>query len=178
LFEHYERILAPLCDLPRLGELTDKQVEIVALAVAELENFKPSLGRKLVFGSKAAHFVFPWLVPVISSDVVRGIENMRRLQLDGAEGDFLAAFFGYKRSEGVWVKFGDDPEQNGAAYFEYLLLGNTLLKNFDDRDYMGKFGESLCLDFRIDAKLFEWALVSWDPRLLGHEVPRQRRRSR
>jgi len=149
-FEGMEEILTPLARLPRLGLLDGEQLKAVALAVWQLEQFKHTKSGKLVFGSKAAHFVFPWLVPIVSSDVVRGIEDFRR------HSTAIDDIFGRKNT----MKFGSDPEKNLRAYFEYLDFGNHMLETFDCQIFLGS---KVRVDFGLDAKMYEWLWVSLDP---------------
>jgi len=149
-FEGMEGILAPLARFPRLGLLDQDQLEAVVLAVWQLDQFKHTKSGKLVFGSKAAHFVFPWLVPIVSSDVVRGIEDFRRRTM------LIDGMFGRKNA----MKFGPDPEENLRAYFEYLDFGDRMLETFDCQAFLAG---NVRVDFGLDAKMYEWLWVSQDP---------------
>jgi hypothetical protein len=149
-FSSLARIVKPLLTLPALGKLTDEQCEQVVLAVAECEQFKNTASRKLVFGSKSLHFLFPWLIPVVSSDVVRGIEAFRR-----APGRPLDTIF--KRRDAM--KFGSNPDANVRAYMDFIDYGNMMLENFDCQKFLPT---TFRHGFGLDAKAYEWTWVHYD----------------
>lgn len=151
-FERYCRILRPLLELPVLGELSAAQLATAVRIVDELETFKSTQGRALVFGSKAAHFHFPWIVPVISSEVQRGLRVMQR-----EHASTLERFLG---GGAPWFEFGSAPE-NRRSYEAYLRLGNGLMKGVDTAKVIGGRTEP----YGVHAKIFEWCIVSFDPKL-------------
>src|SRR5260370_17900834 len=69
-------ILKRLARLPRLGCLDPDGIDRVCEAVGALEAFKDTAGRKLVFGSKAAPFHFPCLVPAMAIHVVSPLPGL------------------------------------------------------------------------------------------------------
>lgn len=151
-FERYPRSLAPLLKLPPLGALSEAQIATVVRVVDELEGFKSTQGRALVFGSKAAHFHFPWIAPVISSEVQRGLRALQR-----QHESWLKAVLG---GAAPWFEFGDSVA-NRRSYEAYIRLGNRALQDVDLTKVIGKRSEP----YGVHAKVFEWCVVSYDPRL-------------
>lgn len=150
----YRRTLKPLTNLPSLGALTEADLQRVLSVVAELESFKPTKGRALVFGSKAAHFHFPWMVPVISSEVRRGLSALER-----ARPEVLRAHLGARPDGFEWT----GAEANRRSYEAYLRLGNALMRGVDAR----VVADAEDAPFDLAAKVFEWCVVSFDPLLAG-----------
>jgi len=141
----HRRILQRISSLPRLGRLDEAGIARVCAVVDKLEDFKPTEARKLVFGSKAAHFHFPGLVPVMSSEVVSGLKK-------------LAA----DHPNEVCHLLDDEPvrfsqasaAESMATYQRYVRLGNALLRDVDDAG----FRRRLCA-YPLHAKLYEWWVI-------------------
>lgn len=147
--ENHRSILGCLANVPRLGRLRDTDVDAVCDVVGKLEDFKPTAARKLVFGSKAAHFHFPWLVPVMSSEVEQGL---RVLQQDH-ERDLTKLL---PDTGDWWFRFAS-PEQRAGSFRSYVSLGNALMRDIDTRDILGRRSPS----YDLHAKVFEWWIVSF-----------------
>lgn len=149
--QSYRKHLKPLIGMPRLGALDVRALQTVASVVGALETYKATIGRALVFGSKAAHFHFPWLVPVISSEVRRGL-----LALQRHHPVLLSEHF---EGPTPWFRFNSAPE-SAQSYANYLALGNSLMRSAD-----GTAIHHRKLAYGIDAKVFEWCVVAFDPKL-------------
>jgi hypothetical protein len=120
----HQRILRPIARLPRLGKLDDAGIDRVCEVVGELEAFKKTDGRTLVFGSKAAHFHFPWLVPVMSSEVADGLREVER-----AHGEDVR-----RHIPGEGRRFGfTSADARRTAYRNYVQLGNAIMRDVDTR---------------------------------------------
>jgi len=145
----HQTILQPLTALPRLGRLDERGIDTVCTVVQKLEGFKKTLGRKLVFGSKAAHLHFPGIAPVMSSEVARGlaiIEKRYARELDGA-----------LPSPDRRFRF-----QNAQAcvqsYRNYVSFGNVLMRDIDSRTFLGPRSHA---SYDLHAKIFEWWVVAF-----------------
>jgi hypothetical protein len=152
----HQGILRPLAALPRLGRLDDHQIDLVCAVVARLEDFKQTAARTLAFGSRAAHFHFPWLVPVVRSDIeaaLRAIDRNERAALQsllpGRSRKFLFS----------------SPRSRAASYANYLRLGNALMRDVDSKTLLGAISSA---DYDLHAKVFEWWVVAFG--LLGARV--------
>lgn len=146
LAEH-QRLITPLAELPTLGGLTDDQIDLVCEVVGALENFKSTKGRTLVFGSKAAHFYFPGLVPVMSSEVQSGLLQIQRL----FEAE-LGKRLGGRRS---WFAFRSVAPRRDS-YRNYVVLGNALLRDADMSDLPAWSSDA---GIHLHAKIFEWWVI-------------------
>lgn len=149
----HQAILKSLAPLPRLGRLDHRGIDRVCAVVGELEDFKDTAGRKLVFGSKAAHFHFPWLVPAMSIEVeaaLREIDRVERAALErlvpGRDRKFLFS----------------SPEARSASYRNYVVLGNEVMRDVDSRTFLDRLSTAT---YELHAKLFEWWVVAFG--LLG-----------
>ena len=147
---HHRAILQPLSTLPRLGRLTDNEVELVTSVVLHLESFKDTTGRMLVFGSKAAHFHFPGLVPIMSSEVRDGLKELAR-----AKANALKCYLPAHQQE---FRFGS-ARQNLNSYRNYVALGNALCADLDAKKLLQRTSAT----FDLHAKLFEWWTASQRP---------------
>lgn len=147
----YRRLLEPLLALPRLGALDARELRMIADVVDSLESYKHTAGRALVFGSKSAHFHFPWLVPVVSSEVRRGLLALQRHQPH-----LLAE---HLSGPAPWFRYQSAAE-TACSYGNYLALGNALMRSAD-----GVAIHRRRLAYGIDAKVFEWCVVAFDPEL-------------
>lgn len=147
----YRNLLRPLIDLPRLGGLSAREINVVVDVVDGLERYKQTSGRALVFGSKTAHFHFPWLVPIVSSEVRRGL-----LELQRTKASVLASHLPAKAS---WFRFATAAETR-RSYRNYVLLGNALMRPVNGAAFHRKPPS-----YGIDAKIFEWCVVAFDPAL-------------
>jgi hypothetical protein len=149
----HRELLKRLAPLPRLGRLGPDGIDRVCDVVAALEDFKDTAGRKLVFGSKAAHFHFPWLVPAMSIEVeaaLREIDRVERTALD----DLLP---------GPGRKFlFSSPTSRQASYRNYVALGNAVMRDVDSQTFLGGHSSAT---YDLHAKVFEWWVVAFG--LLG-----------
>jgi len=149
----HRQILKRLAPLPRLGRLDPDGIDCVCEVVGALEDFKDTAGRKLVFGSKAAHFHFPWLVPAMSIEVeaaLREIDRVERPALD----DLLPI-------RGRKFLFSS-PTSRRASYRNYVALGNAVMRDVDSRTFLGGYSSAA---YDLHAKVFEWWVVAFG--LLG-----------
>lgn len=150
----YRKILQPALEMRRLGALDDRQIKKVVSIVNELENFKDTVGRKLVFGSKAADFHFPAVVPIMSSDVERGLKFLQR-----AHPEVLRKHLGANSG----FRFGSAVD-NLQSYEKYVRLGNALMRDIDAWSVTGLTERR---SYGVDAKVFELCIVAFDPQLNG-----------
>jgi hypothetical protein len=146
--EAHQRILQGLAPLPRLGQLRPHDIDAVCAVVDALEGFKKTSGRALVFGSKAAHFHFPWLVPVTSSEVIEGLRWLE--QRHPADIDALIPGTGQR------FEF-NTPANRLRSYRNYVVLGNALTARIDSSTF---FGDYPVADYDLHAKIFEWWVIS------------------
>jgi len=149
----HRTILKRLAPLPRLGRLDPDGIDRVCAVVGALEDFKDTAGRKLVFGSKSAHFHFPWLVPAMSIEVeaaLREIDRVERTELV----DLLP---------GRGRKFlFSSPASRRASYRNYVALGNAVMRDVDSQTFLGGYSRA---HYDLHAKVFEWWVVAFG--LLG-----------
>lgn len=146
--QEHQRVLQRLATFPRLGRLSARQIDSVCEVVDALEGFKHTSGRTLVFGSKAAHFHFPWLVPVMSSEVVEGLQWLENQH----PRDIGAVVPG----SGPRFVF-NSPTTRLRSYRNYVVLGNALTMGIDSSTF---FGEYPVADYDLHAKIFEWWVIS------------------
>lgn len=152
----HQRILTRLATLPRLGKLASRDIDTVCGVVEELENFKSTAGRKLVFGSKAAHFHFPWLVPVVSSEVHSGLAEIERTR--GRDVEALVP--------GTGRRFRyTSPEACSSCFRAYVVFGNVLVRDIDSRRFLGNWSSA---KHDLHAKIFEWWVIAQRQRGQGH----------
>jgi hypothetical protein len=153
----HQGILKRLAQLPRLGELEPSDIDRVCAVVEELEDFKQTTGRKLVFGSKVAHFHFPWLVPSMSGEVecaLREIDRTERRALEGLmPGPGRKFLFASAASMSI-------------SYRNYVVLGNVVMRDVDSGSFLGSAD---ALGYSVDAKVFEWWVIAYG--LLGVRGP-------
>lgn len=141
------RILQPLATLPRLGLLDARAIDEVCAVVARLEQFKATSGRALVFGSKAAHFHFPGLVPVVSSEVAAGLQEIERRHPD----DIARLVAGTGRR----FVFTNAANRQ-ISYRNYVVLGNALTAGLDSQAF---FGRRSSARYDLHSKIFEWWVI-------------------
>ena len=147
--ERHRDILEKLFGLRHLGKLRRKDYDLVCQVLMELEDFKPSKGRSLVFASKSAHFYFPGLIPCTSREVREGLKALEK-----KKGEDLHALV----PDGGRTLFSfTTAENNLRSYRNYLALGNALCANLDPKDFLGKKTPS----FDLHAKIYEWWVISY-----------------
>lgn len=148
----HQSLLSPLASLSRLGRLSDADIDLVCSIVRDLESFKNTQSRMLVFGSKAAHIHFPWLVPVMSSEVRQGLGNLMRshsAEVNRCLGGETALQFSFTR-----------PEECFRSFRHYVALGNWMCRDLDANKMLGVPR----LKYDLHAKAFEWWVVSFEER--------------
>jgi hypothetical protein len=152
-------LLQPLAHLPRLGRLSEAHITLVYETVLRLDAFKGATQR-LVFGSKAAHFHFPGLVPVMSSDVERALRHLQG-RLSGALREALD-------QSGPWFRFST-PIGRRESYRHYLGLANRLMSEVDRKQLL----DGICrVNYPLHAVIFDACIISFDPEVHGaYEVP-------
>ena len=146
--EHHA-ILRSLRKLPSLGKLPPRNIRQVVDVVAQTDKYKVTKSKTLVFGSKAAHIHFPGLVPVLSSEVRRGLQVIEKRfskELEDIVPAPLPRFV-----------FGS-PGDNHTGYWYYIFLGNVLMSGIDSRQLLGN---DCPVSFSLNAKVFEWWVVSF-----------------
>ncbi len=149
----HREILKRLADLPRLGRLDPEGIDRVCAVVGALEDFKDTAGRKLVFGSKAAHFHFPGLVPAMSIEVEAALREIDRVEREELEDLF----------PGRGRKFlFSSPTSRRASYRNYVALGNAVMRDVDSHTFLGGYSS---VTYDLHAKVFEWWVVAFG--LLG-----------
>jgi len=144
----HQAMLQPLAALPRLGRLSEAQIDTVVEVVAELDRFKHTKGCTLVLGSKAAHIHFPATVPITASEVVTGLKALQR-----SNEPELTAKLG---RDGPWFRF-TDPVTRRLAYRHYVALGNAVMAEVDARRLLGM---KKAPPYDLHAKLWQWFVIS------------------
>jgi hypothetical protein len=152
LREHRD-ILKSLTSIPRLGHLDPCGIDAVCSVVGKLEAFKHTAGRKLVFGSKAAHFHFPWLVPAMSIEVEAALREIDRVERAALE----------ELLPGRGRKFlFSSPQSRSASYRNYVVLGNAVMRDVNSPSFLGPLSSAT---YDLHAKVFEWWVIAFG--LLG-----------
>jgi hypothetical protein len=134
----------------RLGPLSEAQITLVCETVFRLDAFKGAT-RHLVFGSKAAHFHFPGLVPIMSSDVKGAL---RRLQV-GLSGVLREVL----EDSGLWFRFST-PAGRQESYRPYVRCGNLLMSEVDHKQLL----DGTCrVTYSPHAAILDACNISFDP---------------
>jgi hypothetical protein len=150
----HRNLLQPLARLPRLGRLSEAQIAFVCETVFRLDAFKGAT-RHLVFGSKAAHFHFPGLVPVMSSDVERALRCLQS-DVSGALREALD-------DSGPWFRFST-PAGRQESYRHYVRLGNRLTSEIDQKEFL----DGICrVTYPLHAAIFDACIIAFDPEAKG-----------
>jgi len=143
-------ILKPLAKIEPMGYLQEKDIDKICSVVKKLEAFKPTKGQSLVFGSKAAHFHFPGLVPVMSKEVREGLYVYEKKQNKEME-------LVFPNSKRCSIFDFTTPENRFRSYRNYIYLGNYWMKNISIKDILGKEAPK----YSLNAKIYEWSIIMY-----------------